>query len=302
MIWTVNLNPSLDVTYVLDAPLRAGTIVQSLVEDARPGGKGNNVARVVVTLGGKATTVGIYGGSVGNEILSGLHNLGIEVMAESISQPNRRCVTLVDGMAVVTEIRPRGPEVSPDVLERLLTRLCKRVGPRDWVTLSGSLPRATPPDTYERWVLALRERVAGVVVDAGGAALRHAIRGGPTAIVPNETEYAGLGNVPPLSETHIVVTRGAKGVRWRPPGGSWHECPAPVVKAVNTTGAGDAFLGGMVFALSQGKPWREAVTWGLAAGSASVETVGVADVDASLVAQFVSRMLADASNSYKGES
>ena len=294
MIWTVNLHPSLDVTFVLDAPLRAGTIVQSITEEARPGGKGNNVARVVAALGGEATAVGIYGGAVGDEILSGMHTLGIDVLAESISQSNRRCVTIVDAMAVVTEIRPRGPEVAPDVLERLLIRLLKRVGPRDWVTLSGSLPRSAPLETYERWVLALRERVAGVVVDASGDALRMATRGGPTAIVPNETEYAGLGDIGRLSETHIVVTRGAKGVRWRPPFGSWHECPAPIVKAVNTTGAGDAFLGGMVSALSRGKPWAEAVTWGVAAGSASVGTVGVADVDATLVAQFVSRMLADA--------
>ncbi|GAA3932196.1 ribokinase [Microbacterium soli] len=51
-------------------------------------------------------------------------------------------------------------------------------------------------------------------------------------------------------------------------------CPAPVVQAVDTTGAGDAFLGAFACALAAGEEPSAALRAGVAAGSRCVETEG----------------------------
>ena len=56
--------------------------------------------------------------------------------------------------------------------------------------------------------------------------------------------------------------------------------PARAVKAVDTTGAGDAFLGGLLVALSAELGWEEAARLGNACGAACVEQLGAFPDDA----------------------
>ena len=50
--------------------------------------------------------------------------------------------------------------------------------------------------------------------------------------------------------------------------------PAPNVVRKSTVGAGDSMVGGMVWALSQNKPLKEVVQWGVACGSAATMNEG----------------------------
>jgi ribokinase len=49
---------------------------------------------------------------------------------------------------------------------------------------------------------------------------------------------------------------------------------APRVEVVDTVAAGDAFNGGLAVALAEGRPFQEAVRWGIAAGALSVTRAG----------------------------
>jgi len=72
----------------------------------------------------------------------------------------------------------------------------------------------------------------------------------------------------------VVVTLGPAGA-WCAAGGvTEHFDAVRVERVVDTTGAGDAFVGAMAAALSLGKPLREAVRWGLAAGAVAVASDG----------------------------
>lgn len=72
----------------------------------------------------------------------------------------------------------------------------------------------------------------------------------------------------------VVVTIGADGAFWA----DAHEnglIPAPRVEdVVDTTGAGDAFVGAVVASLAQGEALRDAVRLGVLAGSYSVRGIG----------------------------
>ena len=67
MIYTVTLNPALDKTveipnFTLDAVNRITTLRTD------PGGKGLNVSKVIVKLGGKSIAIGVLGGTTGRRI------------------------------------------------------------------------------------------------------------------------------------------------------------------------------------------------------------------------------------------
>ena len=50
--------------------------------------------------------------------------------------------------------------------------------------------------------------------------------------------------------------------------------PAPRVTAVDSTGAGDTFVGALAVALAEEKPVREALSWAAAAAAISVQREG----------------------------
>jgi len=85
-------------------------------------------------------------------------------------------------------------------------------------------------------------------------------------LTPNETEVAAVEE----AEGTLVVTLGERGARIREVG-----VPAFPARAVDTTGAGDAFCAAFAVALAEGASDLDAVRWGCAAGAHMVEHPGV---------------------------
>ena len=91
--------------------------------------------------------------------------------------------------------------------------------------------------------------------------------------IPNETEAETLTGLPVKSIEeatacaaallakgfrHVLLTLGARGALIADAAGSLH-VPAYTVEAVDTTGAGDAFIGSLATLLAEGQPERDAV-------------------------------------------
>jgi sugar/nucleoside kinase (ribokinase family) len=75
---------------------------------------------------------------------------------------------------------------------------------------------------------------------------------------------------------HTVIKLGPKGSRWISPGETMEE-PAPRVRAMDTTGAGDAFNAGFLAGLLRGLPVRRALRLGNAVGAMSTRAIGGLD-------------------------
>lgn len=109
-------------------------------------------------------------------------------------------------------------------------------------------------------------------------------------LVPNETEFARIAEEPladdPETEARqveafagrlgvsVVVTLGARGAAVIAAGGRLTRVPAPPVTAIDTTGAGDAFVGGFAVGLAMGRDPLAAARLGCAAASDSVTRPG----------------------------
>ncbi len=72
-----------------------------------------------------------------------------------------------------------------------------------------------------------------------------------------------------LGVEHVYITLGSEGVYCRSQEAEWL-LPALPVEVVNTTGAGDAFLAGVVFAYIKGIPFPQTAQYGLMAARATL--------------------------------
>ncbi len=290
MIWCVTLNPSLDITYDLTDNFTPGAIHRVRSVWDRAGGKGNNAARVIATLGHEVTAVGIYGAFTGAQVRHLLSEQGLPLVWEPCLDETRRCITILAPNGL-SEIREAGPFISTEVGSKLLHSLCDRVSSHDWVTLSGSLPVDWPDDTYQTWITCLQQKVRGIIVDTSGPPLEYALRASPTVVVPNFDEYKEIQHVPQHA-SHIITTLGAGGALWHSPESlSTLKFVAPVVSVVNSVGAGDAFLGGIVSSLNQGRSYRDAIRFAVAVGTASVLSPAVADIDLQAVPHLYAQVI-----------
>jgi ribokinase len=77
-----------------------------------------------------------------------------------------------------------------------------------------------------------------------------------------------------LGARHVVVTLGAAGAMLLGPDGGVVTAPGFRVQAVDTTAAGDGFVGAFAVALAAGRSGRDALRWGNAAGALAVTREG----------------------------
>lgn len=123
-------------------------------------------------------------------------------------------------------------------------------------------------------------------------------------VTPNESEAEGLTGIAVtdlasaeaaaralqgLGARAVVVTLGAAGALYLGAGAAAHVPPMRLGAVVDTTGAGDAFNGGLVAALAEGQPMDSALRFATATAALSVTRAGAAasmpgrvDIDAAL--------------------
>jgi ribokinase len=107
-------------------------------------------------------------------------------------------------------------------------------------------------------------------------------------LIPNESEASALSGLPvdsldtaetaaarliAMGASKVIITLGAQGSLFAN-GKGFEHFPAPNVKAVDTTAAGDTFVGGFAAALAAGKTEAEAVRFGQVAAALSVTRAG----------------------------
>ncbi len=106
-------------------------------------------------------------------------------------------------------------------------------------------------------------------------------------IIPNETEFAGLNpdgkqpddefeisKVAKILGCNFVVTLGEKGAAYTDNNGKVIYVSAPKVNAIDSTGAGDSFVGAFAFGLASGFEVDKSVRLGCACASDSVTKKG----------------------------
>lgn len=294
MILTVTPNPSMDRTVEVPGLRAGGTFGASLVT-VRPAGKGVNVSRCLAALGVESTATGLVGRDAAPEFHASLAEVGISPAFVETTARVRTSTTMIDpraggGAPVVTHLRERGGEVSPDEVDELEDVVARRAPASGWVAACGSLPQGVTAGRYAAILLVARERGARVALDSSGEGLAAAAEIVPDLLKPNRAELAELvrAEVRELGSPDsvlaaarsvvggcaktLLVTLGQEGAMLI---GEAAEGRALLARAqpervVSSVGAGDAALAGYLWAETTGKPPEDCLRAAVAAGAASL--------------------------------
>lgn len=286
-ILSIALNPAIDISSDADE-VRHTHKTRTHNQRQHAGGGGINVARIIVELGGHCELLYLSGGATGELLETMLRPLGIQQHVMKIHDPVRVAYN-VHELSTNLEYRfvPEGPLVSDAELAPVFDLL--ETSDADYIVASGSLPRGVPMDTYLRMAEIAQRKGQRFVLDTSGDALRETLASCHVFLVkPSLGELEGLvgrkldhESVGPAAQEvihrgaaqYIAVTLGADGAVLVS-ADSITRVPAIKVAVQSAVGAGDSFVAGMTWSLSEGRDIVDAFRLGMAAGAAAVMTSG----------------------------
>lgn len=247
-----------------------------------PGGKGANQAVAAARLGAPVAMVGRVGqDAFGDAMLASLSANGVDVSCV------RREMDAATGVALIT--------VEDDTAENTIivaSGANMRITPED-VNASEELFEGAlllvlqleiPLPTIQRAIsLARRHGLLVILNPAPAQTLGRGLIAGVDYLIPNEGELLQLTGknqvesavrwVQESGVKTLLVTLGERGVRLINQDGET-QIPAFPVKAIDTTAAGDGFVGAFAVALAEGKTASQAASWACASSAISVTRIG----------------------------
>ncbi|MBO7934431.1 ribokinase [Streptomyces sp. S9] len=266
------------VAYVEKAPQRGETVTGREFRTI-PGGKGANQAIAAAHAGGIVSMIGAVGNdSFGARLRSTLEHSGVNTdHLRTVESPSGTAHIVVDdegGNAIVVVPGANG------TVDHLAPGDEGLIASADALLLQLEVPLAAVVAGAEA---ARAHGVRTILTPAPARPLPPELLAAVDLLVPNEHEATALtGRTDPReaaaalleSVPEVVVTLGAAGSLYLARGADPVEVPAPRVTAVDSTGAGDTFVGALAVARGEDLPMREALAWAAAAAALSVQRPG----------------------------
>ena len=288
MIYTLTLNPAVDREMTVSA-VEFDTILRALESRVDFGGKGFNVSRLLQGLGAENMAVGFLGGKSGEILQDGLRSLGIGIDFVWVTGETRTNISIVtQSGGRYIKVNEKGPLVDEGCQQKLIDKIDSLARPGDWWVLAGSLPPGCADDFYARIIRVLNRHGVMTLLDTTGEALRLGCSEKPFLVKPNAEEAGALtgmhvgttaeitkvaARIRELGARNVVISMGKDGALLQTTEETWL-VRGPKIKEKNPIGAGDSLVGGMVWALSRGKPLKEASAWGVASGAVTASLSG----------------------------
>ena len=273
------------VTRTGNIPIPGETVIGDDLQTF-PGGKGANQAVAAARLGADVAMVG----HVGNDMFA--QQLRENLDADGVNQTYVTGVEAASGVALIVVdssgqnsivvasgangwLTPADVEAAADVIKSA-----------DVMLLQLEVPLET---VYRAAQLAHDSGVRVILNPAPAQPLPAALLQLVDVLVPNESEAAVLAGLPvddeeglkpaatilqALGVATVILTLGSRGALLAQDGKFTHFPPFAVVDVVDTTAAGDAFVGGLATAVAGGDPVKKAIPWGNAAGALTITRAG----------------------------
>ncbi len=271
---------NMDLVLEVSAPPRPGETILARGAQLQPGGKGANQAVAASRLGCKVRMVGLVGGdAIGAGLRQGLGDEGVltDTVETAPVMSGMAAISLTpDGENAITVAQGANAELAAERILALPDRafVCRTLLLQLEVPLAAAVAAAR------------RARAAGAMVLLNPSPPRQDLQELLALahwLVPNRLEAeiltglkdpAAAGRALLAAGPEVVcVTLGAEGALVMT-GGEERHIAAPHVEAVDTTGAGDAFMGALAAAICQGRDPFAAAEFAAAAGALATRRKG----------------------------
>ncbi len=265
---------------------RAGETLIGQTFSTVPGGKGANQAVASARLGADVAMIGCVGtDAYGTQLRDALLVEGIDCRAVSRAEGSSGVALIVvddssqNAIVIVAgsngELTPGSLQAFDAVLQSADVIVCQLEVPMD--TVGFTLKRG---HELGKTVILNPAPASAPLPAEWYASIDY--------LIPNESEATALSGITvdsldsaKLAATHlikagagkVIITLGSQGALFAD-GQAFEHLQAPEVKAVDTTAAGDTFVGGFAAALAGGKNEAEAIRFGQVAAALSVTRAG----------------------------
>lgn len=296
MIYTITFNPALDYTVQVEE-FEIGKINRTKSENILAGGKGLNVSIILKRLGIENTALSFIAGFTGKELERKIKQYNIKTDFIEINNGYTRINVKISSLKKNSLIQERetalngnGPEITQEDIDELLEKI-KKINSEDIVILSGNVPKCINEDIYEIICKELNEKNVKFVVDASQKLLMNCLKYKPFFIKPNKDELEETFNTKIKTKKEIIIyakklqEKGAQNVLISLGGdgailltekNEVYYSNTPKGQVINTVGAGDSMVAGFVAGYLKKKDYKEALKLGIASGSATAFSAGLA--------------------------
>ena len=290
-ILTVTLYPALDIATSTDRVMDTHKL-RCTAAIIHPGGGGINVARVVQRLGGDCLALYPAGGINGLQLQQMLAQEQVRSHCIAIAGQTRESFS-VHELSSGRDFRfvLPGPELTPPEWQACLDDVSALGSFPPYLVASGSLPPGVPLDFYARLARLAKARGSRVAVDTSGPALAAALAEGVYLVKPSLRELRELTGQPLASEPEwreaaqqiirqgqaqvVALSLGEDGALLVTADQALRARSLPV-KVASAIGAGDSFVGGLIWALNRQAGLAQAFRYGMAASAAALLSAGTA--------------------------
>lgn len=253
------------------------------------GGKGANRAFITQKFNAPTMLIGRVGDDrEGEEILQPLKELGVDVAQVKKMEGQRSGISMIivdeDGnktIMLAQNANNHWEKEAPDHVESLILN-----APDNSLL---ALDLEVPGEVVEKAIKAARKRGFIVILDPSPAdSFKEEYLSLVDYIIPNSSEAEGISGQEindkedAFQACEIFAKKGAKNIiiKLGDKGyvmmceGKKDQLSAPEAKVVDTTGAGDAFAGGLAYALWEGRDQLEALKFAVVVSAIAIETYG----------------------------
>lgn len=291
MIYTMTFNPALDYIVKVD-DFKIGNVNRTSYEEIYVGGKGINVSIVLKNLDISNKALGYIAGFTGDEIQQRLNDYGCE--NDFIKTPTGLSrINLKLKSTEETEINGIGPIIDKTLVDILFKKL-DILQKDDIVVLAGSIPNSISSTIYEDIMKKFQNKGVKFIVDATKDLLKNVLKYKPFLVKPNHYELAELFDVKITCEkdiikyatklkdmgaSNVIISMAGEGAIFISEDGSITKCLAPKGILINSVGAGDSMVAGFIAGFIKNGNLNDAFKMGIATGSASAFSDGLATKD-----------------------
>lgn len=277
---------SLNMDLVIRAPFMPenGVTISGEGFMTNPGGKGANQAAAIGKLGGNAYMVGCVGEAFGEELKATLNGYNVNVdhveKLDGVSS-GIAVIVVVDGdNRIILDAGANGK-----VYEALVDKAFENASEGDFVVCQLEISQDIVAYAFQK---AKEKGLTTVLNPAPAAIVKEEIMKNCDWFIPNQSEAEFYTDIYPTDEEsakkcaqalndkgikNVLITMGVSGSACIT-GGEYIRANSFKVEAVDTTAAGDTYVGAFVTKLSEGSGVQEAMTFASKASSLTVTKKG----------------------------
>jgi 6-phosphofructokinase 2 len=303
-VLTVTLNPAVDLVTSTNSVMANHKLRCSQALE-HPGGGGVNVARVLHRFGVDVQALYPTGGVTGRWHKRLMEQENVRDVIVEISNETRQSFSVHETSTSrdYRFILP-GPCLSQSELAMFVNAFTSNM-PRKFVVISGGLAPGTPIDFYKDLIQLSKQNNLKVVLDSNGPCLNFALEQGVFLFKPSLSELCSLSPARLTNKDDyvkfckqlinenkseiIALSLAEQGAILVTRNNSWY-APPLAVDVKTTVGAGDSFVGAMIWSLIQDHSLKNAFAYGMAGGAAALLNSGTSLCHFEDVREFVKKV------------